>query len=300
MFCLSCGAQIPDHAKFCRHCGTSQDAPASTDGQQVQPAGPSATDLYLQGRSLWTEGRLEQAVAAYRQAITYQPDLPHAYYDLAQLMEVMQASPAETLLTYKHFVDLAKNDLQFGPQVQFAEDRVRAIKASGWDTQPAITPPPKIAEPQRVTPQTPVKQGGGIREVNRAIEEVNQQIKFMRNMSDLADQVDGLMADESPPVRQQSSAASQRPGGLTRAVGFVMRWITGFTAAAIALMALVLLFDSYYGLLWVFYGVFAVIGLVIAQKSHANAPKLSRYNWFMLLYLTIAFFLVTFFVGEYF
>ena len=106
MFCLSCGAQIPDHAKFCRHCGASQDGLMPTDDQLARPASPAATDLYLRGRNFWTQGRLEQAALVYRQAIACQPDLPHTYYDLAQLMEVMQASPAEILLTYKQFMKI--------------------------------------------------------------------------------------------------------------------------------------------------------------------------------------------------
>jgi serine/threonine protein kinase len=83
--CPSCGERVPEHYRFCGHCGFALTTPSSPipppRGQTPQKA-MSAAELGEQGFRLARAQRWPEAIDAYRRAIDADPDLRKTYWNL--------------------------------------------------------------------------------------------------------------------------------------------------------------------------------------------------------------------------
>lgn len=65
MFCQNCGRQIPDHAKFCNHCGAMQREPADSSSQNVRQRDQSSVQSQQQPiRQPYASNRQKAALAS--------------------------------------------------------------------------------------------------------------------------------------------------------------------------------------------------------------------------------------------
>lgn len=98
MYCQSCGALIKKGAQFCPHCGTrmgsgSVDAQADRETAPGQAAAPartapvSAEEFNNKGQRLEIEGKLDEALAAFGEAIVLAPSYANAYLNRAEVLE---------------------------------------------------------------------------------------------------------------------------------------------------------------------------------------------------------------------
>jgi len=89
IFCSNCGAVVKKGIQFCSHCGTrigSVPADAQTAAPpRTSPA--SAQELNTKGQMLLGEGKLDEAFAAFSEAIVLAPDHVNAYLNRADVQE---------------------------------------------------------------------------------------------------------------------------------------------------------------------------------------------------------------------
>ncbi|OHB78244.1 MAG: hypothetical protein A2V98_21295 [Planctomycetes bacterium RBG_16_64_12] len=83
--CPSCGEHVPEHDRFCRHCGVTLapvPGPAAQEPATVVSGAVSAEELADEGYRLVQAKRWQQAIDAYSKAIQADPNYRKAYWNL--------------------------------------------------------------------------------------------------------------------------------------------------------------------------------------------------------------------------
>lgn len=102
-----------------------------------------ATEMVRQARKYWKNGHLEQAISTYQVAIELAPQSPHAYYDLATLLDFQGGDAAEIVGTLQHFVTLAIKNPNLASQVENSRKRIAELEM----VMPGLAPAQVMAAP---------------------------------------------------------------------------------------------------------------------------------------------------------
>ena len=85
--------------------------------------------LYNMGMALEEQGKIEEAKQAYIKSITIEPNYLKALYNVAYMYE-LQGEPAAELATWKHYLELAKDDPSKAAFVEYGRTRVATLEST--------------------------------------------------------------------------------------------------------------------------------------------------------------------------
>ena len=118
---------------------------------------PQVLELIKQGLELWKGGNFDGAVTSFQKAIELSPEIPHAYFYLATMLDEEKGEQAEVLRLFERFVELSTRYPKLAPQVEIAKKRIGELRAMMAHPSAVDLPQEPSISPKKVTQVSPVQ-----------------------------------------------------------------------------------------------------------------------------------------------